>query len=50
MLRALGCPGRATGGAAAGEKMGEDFSFGRYIEKKAGIKIFRHAALEPLNR
>jgi hypothetical protein len=26
------------------------FRFGRYIEKKAGIKIFRHPALEPMNR
>jgi thiamine pyrophosphate-dependent acetolactate synthase large subunit-like protein len=26
------------------------FRFGRYIERKAGIKIFRHAATEALNR
>lgn len=26
------------------------FRFGRYIEKKAGIKIFRHPAPEPINR
>jgi len=26
------------------------FRFGRYIEKKAGIKIFRHPATEPINR
>ena len=26
------------------------FRFGRYIEKMAGIKIFRHPAPEPINR
>jgi len=26
------------------------FRFGRYIERKAGIKIFRHPVTEPLHR
>ena len=38
----------ATGGVPI-DDVESKFRFGRYIERTAGIKIFRHPALERLN-
>jgi hypothetical protein len=43
-------PRREKPGGVPIDDVESKFRFGRYIEKKAGIKIFRHPALEPLNR